>query len=239
MVVGAIANSSPEFRKILDLVQRNPAAAWTPQPIEDRPEPTAVNYKGFEFLSDAFIVDMRDWRAKTNDVAHFYRRTRVRKLAQDDQLIIKIIRPFDRIDFHCGPEELKPVVRRVLPRPGGRDTTWELVFDLSSIPKDRVVDLEIEATVHDIMAKKGEGENWMRYRTTFATAEASIWMIFPVNRPYTHYSLIRYPEANPSSFQPVDTSYKIDHPYGSIVAWSIINPEQGYFYECEWEWGPS
>src|SRR5262249_28016761 len=96
MVVAAIAHGSPEFRKILDLVQHNPAAAWTPQPIEDRPEPTAVNYKGFEFLSDTFIVDIRDWRAKTNDVAHFYRRTRIRKLAEDNQLVIKLIRPFDR-----------------------------------------------------------------------------------------------------------------------------------------------
>jgi predicted acylesterase/phospholipase RssA len=238
MLVDAIAHGSPEFQKMLDLVQSNPAAAWTPQPIEDRPEPTAVNYKGFEFLSDAFIVDMRDWRAKTNDVAHFYRRVHVRKLAEDDQLVIKLILLFDRMDFHCGPEELKPAVRRVLPRRGQRETTWELAFDLSSVPKDRVEDIEIEATVYDVVAKKGEGENSMRYRTTFPTAEASIWMIFPVNRPYTHYSLIRYPEATPTLFQNVDTSYKIDHPQGSIVAWSIINPEVGYFYECNWEWGP-
>ena len=66
----------------------------------------------------------------------------------------------------------------------------------------------------------------------------SVWMIFPVNRPYTHYSLIRYAESDPSSFQKVDTSYTIDHPRGSIIAWSIINPKLGYFYECQWEWGP-
>ena len=157
---------------------------------------------------------------------------------QDDHLVIKIIRPFDRVDFHCGPETLKPAIRRVLPRPGERDTTWELAFDLSSVPKGRTEDIEIEATVHDIMAKKGEGENWMRYRAAIPTAEASVWMIFPVNRPYTHYSLIRYPEADPSSFQKIDTSYTIDHPRGSIIAWSIINPVVGYFYECQWEWGP-
>ena len=50
--------------------------------------------------------------------------------------------------------------------------------------------------------------------------------------------LIRYPEANPSLSQKVDTSYTIDHPRGSIIAWSIINPVVGYFYECQWEWGP-
>jgi hypothetical protein len=217
-------------------MQRDPAPTWTPQAIEDRPDPTAVNYKSIEFLRDAWIVDMRDWRARTNDVAHFYRRLRVRKLAEDDHLVIKIIRPFDRVDFHCGPERLKPAIRRVLPRPGERETTWELALDLSSVPKGRAEDIEIEGTVHDIMAKKGEGENFMRYRAAIPVAEASIWMIFPVDRPYTHYSLIRYPEADPSSFQKVDTSYTIDHPRGLIIAWSIINPEVGYFYECQWEW---
>lgn len=238
MIIDAIAHGSPDFRKILDLVQSEPAPAWTPQPIEDRREPTAVNYEGFDVLRDVWIVDMRDWQAKTNDVAHFYRRLRVRKLADVDHLVVKIIRPFDRVDFHCGPETLKPTIGRISPRPGERDTTWELAFDLSSVPKGRTEDIEIEGTVHDIMAKKGEDENWMRYRAAIPTAEASIWMIFPINRPYTHYSLVRYPVDDPSTFQKVDTSYTIDHPRGSIIAWSIINPEIGYFYECNWEWGP-
>jgi predicted acylesterase/phospholipase RssA len=237
MIVDAIAHGSPEFRKILDLVQRDPAPGWTPQAIEDRREPTAVDYKGFECLRDALITDMRDWRPKTNDVAHFYRMLRVRKLAEDDRLVIKFIRPFERIDFHCGPEKLKPTIRRVLPRPGERDTTWEVAFDLSSVPKGRTEDIEIEATIHNVMAKKKvEGESLWRYRAAIATAEASLWLIFPVNRPYTHYSLIRYPAADPSTFQKVETSYTIDHPRGSIIAWSIINPDVGYFYECEWEW---
>jgi predicted acylesterase/phospholipase RssA len=236
MIVDAITHGSPEFRKILDLVQRKPAPTWTPQPIEDRRASAPVDYKGFEFLQDTSVIDMRDWQPKANDVAHFYRRLRVQKVAEEDHLVIKMIRPFDRVDFHCGPEKLKPIVRRVLPRPGERDTTWELAFDLSSVRKGRTEDIEIEATVHDVMAKKGEGENWVRYRAAVPTAEASMWMIFPVNRPYTHYSLIRYPEADPSLIQKFDTSYKIDHPRGSIIAWSIINPKLGYFYECQWEW---
>jgi hypothetical protein len=235
MVVDAIAHGSPEFRKILELIQNNPNPTWTAQPIADRPEPSAVNYAGFQFLSDAWIVDMRDWR-KTNDVAHFNRMIRVRKLAENDHLVLQIVRPFDRMDFHCGPEALKPTIRRVSPRRGERDTTWELAFDFSSVAKGHTEDIEIEATVHDIIAKKGEGENFLRYRAAIPTAEASVWMIFPADRPYTSYSLVRYPVDDPSTFQKIDTSYTIDHPRGSIVAWSIINPEIGYFYECHWEW---
>jgi predicted acylesterase/phospholipase RssA len=237
MIVDAIAHGSPDFRKILELMQRDTAPAWTPQTFEDRREPTVVDYKGFEFVRDTHIVDLRDLRPKTNDVAHYYRSVRVRKVAKDDRLVLQLIRPFDRVDFHCGPEKLKPLIRRVLPRHGERDTTWELTFDLSAVPRGGTEDIEVEATVHDIMAKKGEGENWMRYRSATATVESSVWLIFPVNRPYTHYSLIRYSTADPSSFQKVDTLYRIRHPRGSIIAWSLINPEVGYVYECDWEWG--
>src|SRR5262245_63530677 len=100
----------------------------------------------------------------------------VHTLAKHDHLVINFILPFDRVDFHCGPETLKPTIRRVLPRPGERETTWELAFDLSSVPKGRTEDIEIEGTVHDIMAKKGEGENFMRYLAAIPVAEASIWM---------------------------------------------------------------
>jgi hypothetical protein len=237
MIVDAIAHGSPEFRKILELVQSDSAPAWAPQTYEDRREPTAaVDTKGFEFVRDTHIVDVRDWRPKTHDIAHYYRRLRVRKLAQDDHLVLQLVRPFDHVDFHCGPETLKPHIRRVLPRPGARDTTWELSFDLSAVPKGRTEDIEIEATVYDIMAKKGKGQNWMRYRPAATTVECSVWLIFPVNRPYTHYSLIRYPAADPSSFQKFDTVYTIDHPRGSIIAWSLINPDVDYVYECDWEW---
>jgi hypothetical protein len=47
MVVDAIAHGSPDFRKILDLVQHRPAPTWTPQAVEDRREPTPVDYKGY------------------------------------------------------------------------------------------------------------------------------------------------------------------------------------------------
>jgi hypothetical protein len=48
-------------------------------------------------------------------------------------------------------------IRRVLPRPGERDTTWELAFDLSSVPKGRTEDIEIEATVGVGPAPAGRG----------------------------------------------------------------------------------
>ena len=142
--------------------------------------------------------------------------------------------PFDRIDFHAGPEKLKPVVRRVPPEAGEGKTTWELEFDLSGVRTGDATDIEIEAIVHDFEARKGERENWLRYSPPATTEQASVWLLFPESRPYKDYRLVRYATTDPSTFQKIETQYTIDHPYGSIIAWSIVNAEVGYVYECEW-----
>ena len=101
---------------------------------------------------------------------------------------------------------------------------------------DADTDIEIEATVHDFEARKGEHENWLRYSPPAKTEQASVWVLFPESRPYKNYRLIRYATTDPSKFEKIESQYTIDHPYGSIIAWSIVNAEVGYVYECEWTW---
>ena len=235
-IVQAITHGSPDFRQILELVQRSTTPSWTPLPVEEvaKASPTG-DYRGFEFLSDTSIIDLRDWRSTTLDVAHYYRRVRIRKQANEERLVLQYPRlPFNRIDFHAGPEKLRPVVRHVPPSAGEGKSTWELEFDLSSVRPGVPTDLEIEATIHDFEARKGKQENWLRYSPPAKTEQASVWALFPESRPYKNYHLIRYATADPSKPELIDTQYTIDHPYGSIIAWSIVNAEPGYVYECEW-----
>lgn len=235
-IVDAMTHGNPDFRKILEIVQRNTTAGWTPQPVVDVAAPLpSIDYRGFEFVSDTHIVDIRDWQRKTRDEAHYYRRLRMRKLEGEHRLILQYPRSFfNRADFHCNPVKLKPVIRRVPPESGDGKTTWEIEFDLSDVPKGAVTDVEIEATVYDFEARKGVGENWLRYMPATPTGEASIWVLFPESQPYQEYSLVRYALSDPSTFQKVETRYTISHPRGSIIAWSMLNPQVGYVYECNW-----
>ena len=139
MIVEAITHGSPDFRKILEIVQRSTTPAWTPLPVQEVSQASPkLDYSGFEFVSDTSIVDLRDWRSKTRDVAHYYRRVRIRKRANEDRMVLQYPRlPFDQIDFHAGPEKLKPVVRRVPAEAGEGKTTWELEFDLSGVRAGR------------------------------------------------------------------------------------------------------
>ena len=237
-IVEAITHGSLDFQKIFDIVQRSTTPTWTPLPVQKVSQASPkLDYSGFDFVSDTAIVDLRDWRSGTRDVAHYYRRVRVRKRASEDHMILQYPRlPFDEIDFHAGPEKLRPVVRRIPPEAGEGKTTWELEFDLSGVRPGGTTDIEIEATVHDFEARKGKQENWLRYSPPATTEQASVWVLFPESRPYKNYRLTRYATADPSKAEEIETQYKIDHPYGFIIAWSIVNAEVGYVYECEWTW---
>ncbi|MCI0642020.1 MAG: hypothetical protein L0Y70_23330 [Gemmataceae bacterium] len=100
----------------------------------------------------------------------------------------------------------------------------------------------MEAFVHGIDAvfsQRGERETWIQYEPLARTQEASVWLLFPQHRPYQSYRLISLPKKQtdpPTPPLPVDTQYTIDHPYGDVIAWTVINPKVGNVYQCRWEW---
>jgi hypothetical protein len=34
--------------------------------------------------------------------------------------------------------------------------------------------------------------------------------------------------------EPLEARYTIDHPYGSLIGWSVITPDPQTVYECRW-----
>jgi hypothetical protein len=62
----------------------------------------------------------------------------------------------------------------------------------------------------------------------------SVWLLFPADRPYRTYSLVSYPVDRSEAPRPMKSRYAIDHPYGSLIGWSVVNPEEDHVYECRW-----
>jgi hypothetical protein len=58
-------------------------------------------------------------------------------------------------------------------------------------------------------------------------------VLFWETGPFKDYRLIRYAKSDASPFQEIESQYTIDHPFGSIIASSIVNAGAGYVYECE------
>jgi hypothetical protein len=45
---------------------------------------------------------------------------------------------------------------------------------------------------------------------------------------------VRYPTDKTGTPEIVETRYTIDHPFGSLIGWSVANPQIDNIYECRW-----
>ena len=242
-VVEAIVSGDPEFRKILDLVKQRSLPTVAPTNVEQETNPQEVDYSGIEFLEATRILDLRGWEP-TNPVVYAYRRARIRKLPTFQGINGKI-RLNSRVsfvkDYHVrlSPETLNPTViktDKTVSRTdifGGKAKLWQMEYDLSSVPKGKVIDLISEA--HFTL---GEYTGLPSYSFTMNAdvGVTNVWLLFPEDRPYRKYQLLRYESIESGTPQTVEARYQIEHPYGYLIGWSLISAKAGEIYECQWEW---
>ena len=74
----------------------------------------------------------------------------------------------------------------------------------------------------------------MPFHLDHPTDLITVWMLFPEDHPYRSYRLLRHPAGNTGAEEPLEARYTIDHPYGTLIGWSVIMPEPGTVYECRW-----
>jgi hypothetical protein len=106
---------------------------------------------------------------------------------------------------------------------------YEVEFDLSHSRILEPVSLELEFLV-PFPVVNGRVE----FETYAKTDLASVWILFPPDSPYRTYSLVRFPADRSSPPQVMQARFTIDHPYGSLIGWSVVNPETHAVYECRW-----
>ncbi len=74
----------------------------------------------------------------------------------------------------------------------GRGTGYEIEYDLAGIPFGEPVTVEIAALARFPVLMSGRAPFTIKGKTDLL----SVWMLFPKNRPYRTYSLVRYPADN-------------------------------------------
>jgi len=112
---------------------------------------------------------------------------------------------------------------------GEKRVLYEFEYDLSNVPLEEPVTIELEllVTVPKLVKRA-------RFVTKMKTELVSVWMLFPTDRPYRNYNLVRYPADRSARAEVMNARYVIDHPFGSLIGWSVVNPEASVVYECRW-----
>jgi hypothetical protein len=112
---------------------------------------------------------------------------------------------------------------------GERRNLYEVELDVSHVPALEPVSVDLEFLV---LFRVVSGR--VDFETYYKTDLASLWILFPSDRPYRHYSLVHYPASRNAPPELMQARFTIDHPYGSLIGWSVINLESTSVYECRW-----
>jgi hypothetical protein len=238
-VIESIASGDPEIRQILDLVAADPTADWTNDTIREKSEATEIDYSGVEVLTHSRIIDLRRWRpneVSSSRQGNVFIRDRVTlklldSYSDDRRVTFSFPSPIENVEFRQPNPELQGIISRVatpIKVHGEKQTLYEIEYNLARIPWGEPVTLELELLVN--VPKVARAAFVTRRKTDLV----SVWMLFPADRPYRTYDLVCYPNDRSAPPEVMNSRYLIDHPYGSLIGWSVVNPKVGNVYECRW-----
>ena len=241
IVIDAIASGDPDFRQVLDLLDKDPTSNWSTIAIGEKAEPTKLDYSGLEILTHSRMLDLRNWNPDeaTPDLqGRVLLRDRVTFKLVDLQsshrrVTFRNVLPLEDVEYRQPKGRVQAVVSRVkesLEVFEGRGTGYEIQYDLARIPFGEPVTVEIAVLARLPVLMTGRAPFVIQCKTDLL----SMWMLFPEGRPYRTYSLVRYPLDKSAPPQMMDPRNTIDHPYGSLIGWSVVNPQIGTVYECRW-----
>jgi predicted acylesterase/phospholipase RssA len=239
-VIESIASGDPDIRQVLGLLSTDPTANWIADKVVEKAAPAKVDYSGFEVLTRSRFIDLRRWRESD---ASLERRGNAFVLEHLTIKRLETSKSCPRITL-CYPVRSRDLQIRV-PRSTVPRTIWhigspvdyhgeprnlyEVELDLSHAPILEPISLELEFLVpFPVVNGRIDFETYAR------TDLASLWILFPPDRPYRHYSLVHYPASRDSSPELMEARFTIDHPYGSLIGWSVVNPKCDVVYECRW-----
>ena len=237
-IIRAIKDGNPEIRQILSLATSEPTEDWTAEDIREVPVATETNYDGVAVLSHSRIYDLRHWHPEEASAAsrgRVYLRDQITfKLTdpnRDTRVIFGVPILMKNVEFRQAGGGLRGEIRRVaepVQVRGLEATLYEFEYDLSPFPLGERVTVDVELV--------GEVPPTVRapFKTHTKTQLITAWLLFPEDRPYRTYSLVNYPEDRSAEATVVDPRYQIDHPYGYLIGWSVVNPDENRVYECRW-----
>lgn len=240
-VIQSIRNGVPEVGEVLDLVAMDPAIGWTAEPIGEKPQATPLDFTGVEIVTHSRIIDLRSWNAEATvpeQQGHIYVRERVTmKLSEsytgNRRVTFHTVLPLDEVECRQTNSFIKGTISKITePTTNGSEpgSVYEIEYDLRKLPLGQQVTLELE-----MLAKLSERMSTRAPFVVQAKTDLLIALIlFPAERPYDSFNLVKYPTDRSAPPQAVDVRHRVKHSSGSLMGWSVVNPEVDAVYECRW-----
>jgi hypothetical protein len=241
-LLSLIAEGSEDYRTVSHLLEVGPAPQFTPAPIStvDRFQPAAN--ADFQFISETQVYDQRAnvTQLSAGSPWRFYSTRRYRVAKRDSGKFVRLRFRVDgeRPGVRSPSSTLDPKFRR-LRRDDGRWSHWEVEFDLTRVPSGKPIDLIIETESLKTRAA-AESQEWtLGIMPPEKFGLISMWVLLPPRTRFTGYDLLERSSVDTAITRRIQPSLGSTSASGAILAWGLVNPEQGHVYECRWVQAPT
>jgi hypothetical protein len=243
-LIESISHSRPDFEIMRQLI-RAPMSSFKGVAVEELGNLEPPDYKGFNVLQDACIIDLRRWepsgaeKSDAGSLVYGYRNLRVQKTENHGNNVFRVtaLPTHPDTQFRFPPQRIQPRLRRMrVESPNGQEKVcqFEVSVDLSKVATGQVVDVMYEHYSPGGFVRRGEVSTTIAFRSAFDAAEVTRWILLPRGREYRRFEILRYEAGKPAKAEVVRgfTEHLADDP--SIIAYKLASVKAGYTFEVTW-----
>jgi hypothetical protein len=238
MVLTAVADMSPDYRKILELISDGPTPTMPAMSYQDVDSLEPPDYTGFDALSDTRIFDLRAWSDPDGTMpAISHARLTIRRTPEckaAPHLRLQRESSTEDESIFTSTKRYRPVLRRM--RKADGSYLWELDFDLSRVPIDGNAEITMQRTLTSDTAMDVADEGRFNFRVLGPTSLLEVWILLPEGRYCDSFEVIGYPLGNPELAEVVVPHSQVYLAFGSVATFRLINPDANSGYVCSWTW---
>jgi predicted acylesterase/phospholipase RssA len=243
-LVNSLSQGSRDL-EIMTRLLKSPMTPWVGESAEEVQGLKEPDTKGFEFLQDSRILDMRGWDpvgAAKNDesLVYGYRRVKLVKLPNSpgnnifrmDALAThpktQLRFPAQELQLHLRMSPFESAI------PGERMARWEISADLTDIPPGGAVDLVYEHISPGQFLRRGKNSTSINYHIQADTAEVTRWFLLPRGKEYRSFRIVRWETGKPDKVEPVRIVNEYLADDSTILAFKLLSVKAGYTHEVTW-----
>jgi predicted acylesterase/phospholipase RssA len=238
-VLSALSETSPVYADLLEILNENSSNYVPELAAEKVPELATLDFTGYKVITDDRVYDLRGWSDASNPPPPLmHARFLFRRTPESvDQPTLRIQLPSNTSRMHAEflPNSLKP--KHYMQELGNGNYLFETRMDMSRVPINSETNVVVRQLIPTNMADHGDENGSFKFTIAAETSIARIWVLLPSNRQHTQFRLSRFPINNPQASELVEATTTVSLPIGAIANFELVEPEEGYRYECSWEWG--
>jgi predicted acylesterase/phospholipase RssA len=243
-LVESISHGSPDFDMMRQLVRR-PMKPFKGERAEDVLKLLPPDYKGFNVLQDASIIDLRLWNPSaadkndSNSLVYGYRQLKVQRVENTGNDVFRVVALVSNSDsqFRFPPQRFPPKLKRAIeenPTTHEKSARFEVSVDLGKAPTGQTVDVIYEHDSPGAFVQRGEVSTTITFHADFDAAEVRRWFLLPRGTEYRSFQILGYETGKPGTAEVVKglTEYLEDD--SSIIAFKMASVKAGHTFEVTW-----